>query len=199
MTNRTDNFDRANSTAALGTPSDGGSAWVAASGTWGISGNKGYPAASTTETVAYLESSVTAVEVQATMSTGATWNGLMARCGGSWTNLLLLNADTAGTIKLYKYVSGSSTQLGSTYSGAVAAGDVLKLRVDSANLITAYQNGSSRTSATDSAGSTNTKHGFWCYGTTAPRWDDLSITEIGAAADASLVYYQPAIAPLLVR
>lgn len=40
---RTDNFNRADDSTGIGTPSDGGSAWIARAGHWGISANEAYP------------------------------------------------------------------------------------------------------------------------------------------------------------
>ena len=185
MTDRTDNFNRTDSTTSLGTPSDSGSAWVAQGGTWGILSNQGYkPLNSSSQQIATLESSVSNVEVQATFAVmPATWGaGLNARAADN-SNYLLLNAN-ATLIELYKVVAGAFTQLGTTFNGTLTAGDVLKLRVDSANLITAYQNGTSRVSATDAVGSANTKHGLRDYRGAAASvsFDTFSITAIVSAA-----------------
>ncbi|HKQ22879.1 MAG TPA: hypothetical protein VJT81_00370, partial [Burkholderiales bacterium] len=40
ITGRTDNFNRGDTATAIGTPSDGGSAWLQLAGTWGIASNQ---------------------------------------------------------------------------------------------------------------------------------------------------------------
>lgn len=184
MTNRTDDFNRADSTTSLGTPSDAGSAWATASGTWGISSNAAYNVGAGTEANAYLESSVSAIEVQVTISTFGSDCGVNARLAD--VNNLLLGLMTLGTgIRLFKRVSGTYTQLGSTYNGTLASGDVLKLRTDSANALTLYHNGTARVGpVTDAAGSTNTKHGIRAYADSTSRFDTFSIT--GLSSDITI-------------
>ena len=183
MTDRTDNFNRADSTISLGTPSDGGSAWVAENGTWGIVSNQGYRVATDLTTQnASLEASVSNVEVQVTLSERPR-GGPIARVADA-SNRLIANLDnTSNNLILYKIVAAVATQLGSTYSVTPADGDVVKIRADSANLITVYLNGTSRITATDAAGSSNTKHGIACYRAGAgvsAYFDSFSITAIVA-------------------
>lgn len=182
MTDRTDNFNRANVATSLGTPSDGGTDWACNFTDWGISSNQAHNTEAGVDWhPAILESSVSAVEVQATLTALA--DGLNAAMCGRYADdnnyiRLQLVAGASGTIKLTKRVAGTETQLGSTYTGAVAVNDVFKLRMDSANLLTAYQNGVSRVSATDAAGAANTRHGLIAFDPES--WDDFSITEIVA-------------------
>lgn len=182
MSDRSDDFNRADNASSLGTPSDGGSAWVSAAGVWGISSNRGCNVDGDTERNVYLESSSSNVEVQVTLTTLTSDAGVNARLADS--NNMLLGLMTHGTgIRLFKRVGGSYTQLGSTYGGSMASGDVIKLRVDSSNSITLYQNGVSRVGpATDSAGSTNTKHGLRTWSDSSSRFDTFSITDIVAGA-----------------
>lgn len=183
MTDRTDNFNRADA-GVLGTPSDAGSDW-ATNFSWSILSNAARGPAQGDWAPAFLESSVTAVEVQATLTVladGANAGLCGRRADDSNYILLAVVPGASGTIKLYKNIATTFTQLGSTYTGSVVTTDVFKLRMDSANLLTCYQNGVSRVSATDAAGSANTKHGMVAFD--ACSWDDFSITAIVAAGTA---------------
>lgn len=184
MTNRTDNFNRADSNTALGTPSDGGSAWVAVSGTWGILSNAAYKVnADNVNQEAYLESSVSDVDVQVTIASGTTQGpSIVARLADDNNYLNFLWLTDGVSLQMYKDVAGAFTQLGSTFTGTAAAGDVFKFTVNGSSL-TAFLNGVSRITATDSAGSTNTKHGIRSFRniTIAHSFDDFSITALGGA------------------
>ena len=170
---RTDNFTRANSTTTLGTPSDGGSAWVAQTGTWGINSNAGYCVTVTPNATAVLETSLSNVAVSITISTRGTFSGPVARAADA--NNFLMGVAEPGQLSMYKRVGGTFTQLSGSYFGAVADGDVLILRVNSSNLIEFVQNGVVRVSATDSAGSGNTLCGWYASNDTTVRFDDLSV------------------------
>lgn len=180
MTNRTDNFTRADVTGGMGTPSDGGSQWAAPTGNFGIISNTAYKFQGAAHQTSTLESSVTAVDVQATITAvGSTNGGIVARASDD-SNFILHYWNGTSNI-LYKQVATVYTQLGSTFTGTLAANDVLKLSCDSSDLLTCYQNGVSRISATDSALNTVTKHGLESFGegtANSLRWDDFSITAI---------------------
>lgn len=185
MTNRTDNFNRADSGSAMGTPSDGGSAWVPyGTSQWGITSNQGYKVATNTANeAAVLESSVSAVDIQATVAAVGSQGGNGPIGRGSSDTDYILTQWLGGSTYIFKKVGGSFTQLATT-AGSLSAGDVLKLRCDSSNNLTSYRNGSSVITATDAAGSTNTQHGLGANGgglTQAILWDDFSITAIVAA------------------
>jgi hypothetical protein len=190
MTNRTDDFNRADSSSALGTPSDAGSAWVALAGTWGIVSNAAYKVANAaTYEAATLESSVSDVDVEVTLTQigAAAAGGLVARATDNSNYIMTQHDAGGGNIYLFKRVAGSFTQLGSTYSGGIIPGDVLKLTCNGSSL-TVYKNGVSIITATDSAGSTNTKHGLFSHtaGTTdSPRFDTFSITGLGGGGGAA--------------
>ena len=198
MSNRSDDFNRADSTTSLGTPSDGGSAWVATSGTWGLTSNKGYKVASFGTTQgAYLECSSTQGAVQATIELGSTqYPSLTGRMVDD-NNYIQCQIDTTA-LKAWKRVAGTWTQLGSTYTGTITTGDVISLTIDSSNNITVKQNGTTRVTTSSADHSSATKWGMLAY-STGPRFDDWSFTDSGGAAAASLIYCQPAIGPLLVR
>ena len=195
MTDRTDNFNRADS-STLGTPSDAGSDWVAqtASNAWGIVSNTARENGGANQSTAVLESSVADVQVQSTLTVISGDSGLVARSVND-SNYILLAIRNAGTnrMQIFKRVAGSFTSL-ATYTTAVSAGVPFRLDTDSADLLAGYENGTLRLSATDTAGSTNTQHGMrnGALTDTTGRWDDFSITEIGGAGGgATLLMFDP--------
>lgn len=177
MTNRTDDFNRANSAVSLGTPSDAGSAWVPLGLlVAGIDTNTAYSVTSISQAIAYLESSVADVTIQSTTPTKGTDCGLCARVTDNNNYIVAIQAPTSWL--MYKRVGGAFTQLGSTASGTPANGDVLKVTLNS-NALEFFVNGTSKITATESFNNTATKHGLrWSSDTTA-RFDDFSI--IGAS------------------
>lgn len=186
MTDRTDNFNRADSTTSLGTPSDSGSAWLVAGGTWGIASNQGYRVDIGSYAFAYLETSVAEGDVQVTLAVcDNPYDGPLCRFTDDQNWVGVLAGDASNEIYLYKRIAGTYTQLGSTYAGAVAAGDILKLSFSS-TAYTVYQNTVSRITATDSSHNTITKHGILSNTGTAGggRFDTFSF--VGAAAAGSL-------------
>lgn len=186
MGNRTDTFDRADGT--IGTPSDGGSAWVdLGTQVWRIYSNTAGESTSGATAGAYLEASDANVEVQATITTVGGSAGLSARIADN-NNMLLVNIPS-GAWRLYKKVAGSFTQLGSTATVTTSTNDVVFLGVTSANAITVKQNGTSRITATDSAGSSNTKHGFYNNADTTTRWNDFTIVVAGGGGGGKPYYY----------
>lgn len=185
MTNRTDTFVRTSNPTVIDPPSDGGSGYTIAGGVpdpWGILTNLGYlPATTVSNNAAVLDSASSNIEIEIPIQNGPSSSGICARYA-DLSNFIMLFCDDSTTLTLYKRVAGSFTAIQSTGSLTLAAGDVFKLRCDSANLLTGYQNGVSRCSGTDSAGSTNTKHGM--YTQNARRYGDgtrgLIITDISA-------------------
>lgn len=178
MTNRTDNFNRADTTNNIGTPSDGGSAWVQDSGTWGIQTNTGYISASPGNNACVLESSVSNVDVQATLTTSGNKSlGIIVREVDDNNYVVLVSFNG---LTLYKKVSGTYTSIASA-SYTFANNDVMKVEADTNNLITGYINGTSKLSATFSGGSTNTRHGLFAGGNIGINFDDFSITALGGA------------------
>lgn len=173
MTHRFDDFNRADSTTALGTASDGIDAWTAAAGsTWGISSNQGYSVTSVGQTFAWLEASISDVVVQAVVGTSAgTDMGIVARL--STTPIYILGAWTNGTgFRAFSNNAGTFVQIGSTTAGSLATGDTLKLTC-SGTSITFALNGTTKCSGTSSVGSTNTKVGIRAHNDTAVRFDSF--------------------------
>lgn len=177
MSNRSDDFNRADSSSSLGTPSDGGGAWTALVGTWGIASNTGYLAtdAGDSQDVAVLDSGTSDVDVQVTLATLTSTPGLILRAADS-NNYLLLQTTTSG-FTMYRRASGSFTGIGS-WSGTTASGDVIKFQ-GNGTTVKAFHAGVERISVTESSGQTNTKHGIYSFVSTGPRFDDFSITDLG--------------------
>lgn len=126
--NRTDTFNRADTNAGLGTPSDGGSAWIARFGTLGISGNAVYLVADVAldpVTGFYNGAAATLTcSANGTVSMDRTGSGSNANCGlfvrwnasGFW--MIRLNDST---VVIERVDGGSVTPV---YSGASAAGTI---------------------------------------------------------------------------
>lgn len=180
---RQDNFNRAN--GALGTPSDGGSAWVQDSGTWEIDST--IRAMETTrgqQLICSVEASNANVVVEATISGGPG----VANPGGE-VGLVTRVANDANYIlwlpdgRLFNKVGGGFGLFAGAVTTTVNAGDVLKITSDGANLHTGYINGSPVISGTDSNGATNTRHGLRRYNDTN-QWyyDDFTIVDPLASA-----------------
>lgn len=176
MTDRTDNFTRADTTNAIGTPSDGGSAWVQQSGTWGIASNQGYESSgSVNHAMCVLESSVANVDVVCTFQgTVSSDFGIIAR-SADVNNHLAIYHDTSG-FEMYKRVAGSLTQLGSSVAYTPVAGDTFKFSVSSANDLNGYINGVLKINVNDSTGSANTLHGMDVNFNNLTRFTLFSIT-----------------------
>lgn len=181
MTDRADNFTRADTTSAIGTPSDGGSAWSQISGTWGISSNAGYMSGVTTQAICALESNVSNVTLQVTLNGTPTDCGICARVADNSNYLIGIASAAFGTF-IYKVVAGSFAEVSSNSGVNWVAGDVMKFTMDASNLLTVYRNGSSVTSGTNAAGSANTMHGLRSNADGTVRFNTFSITGTAAAA-----------------
>jgi hypothetical protein len=190
--NRSDNFNRADTASAIGTPSDGGSAWSVLFGTWGIVGNQGYESSGGVQTIAVLESSSSEGEVAVTISTfpAATKSaGVFARAT-TWGNgfyFEFLN-DFGGYLRFYKMVGGTGSVIAQANTG-ISAGDRISLAFTAANVWTPKVNGVASSLGgsppyVDSFNSTATKHGLWNYETTATRFEDFAFTDSAAPPPA---------------
>jgi hypothetical protein len=181
MANRSDTFNRGDSSTSMGTPSDGGSAWAANNGTWGIDTNRGYTSTSTDHAAATLESSVADVDVEVTIATvsAGIGMGVIGRFADT-SNYLHFQYEPTGTkFSLWKVVANTHTQLGSDVVQTLNANDVMRLSM-SGSSINCYVNDVLKISQTESAGSSNTKHGLRTYQSNGTRFDDFSITGSGS-------------------
>jgi len=181
VANRSDNF---NVSQSLGTPSDGGSAWSQTSGTWSSDGTQAKEGGGGAQRVCVLDAASAVGDTQVTVPNRGLDNGICWRLADD-SNYILGAYNAAGTMKIFKKVAGSFTQLGITATITAANGDVLKGSVDASNNHTFYQNGMSRVTATDAAGSTNTKHGLRANGDTTVRFDDFSFTDTSGGGGAT--------------
>jgi large repetitive protein len=183
MTNRVDNFNRAD--GALGTPSDGGSAWVAQAGTWAVLGNQARVSTSVAGQSVVLQSSSSNVTVQATLGVSSGF-GLCTRAADA--NNYILADTTLTQARIRTRVAGVETVVAGPVGYVPTPGDVIKLKADANDLISLLINDVVVLSTTVTTGNTNTLHGLQATGgMTAQRWDDFSITDLPLAPDAPTI------------
>jgi hypothetical protein len=164
--NRADTFNRGDDASSPGTPSDGGSAWVVHSGTWGISSNTGYCAAAASPAGMVLESFTLST------ATGNSGHRIRATDGSNYIDTVILN----GYQDFSKYEAGSRTILDDSAS-ALSNGDVMRVRANGTSL-KLYRNDVEIISVTSSFNQTATKHGLSAFNSTGPRFDTFSITSL---------------------
>jgi hypothetical protein len=174
---RLDNFARADTSSAIGTPSDGGSAWSQLAGTWGIASNTAYESSgAASESIVVVESSAADVTVQVKISTFGNDAGIVIRA--SDVNNYLVVRINGSTVDLYRVQSGSATLIGNLGGAVAASGDMWTVRA-SGSTISVYRNlaqlGSDQTS---SFNSTATKHGLRSNNHADNRFDYFSIVEV---------------------
>jgi hypothetical protein len=183
MGNRSDNFNRADSSSSLGTPSDGGSDWVVRPGSpttiFGIASNQARRFSTQSVTggeLAWLESGVQNVQVEATFSTVAGEMGLIARLTDE-NNFIRLRI-TVSLVQISKFEAGVGTLLGGV-SATVSNGDVVMLQCDGDELTPFINEAPVFGAVSSSFNNTATKHGLRADGATVTgRWDDFSITNL---------------------
>lgn len=178
--NIADDFNRTNTTSAIGSTSVGAKAWTQHSGTWGISANRAYDSGATT---AVHLASVDAEENDVTVSAALWANGdgtsryfgVAGRLDATAANGYLVQVNVpGGVIELMKRTAGTNAALGASVAYTHANGDVLEL-VMSGTSLTVKINGVTKLTRTDSTYQTNTRHGIWTY-TDQGRFDDFAIT-----------------------
>lgn len=204
MANRSDNFTRADSTTTMNPPSDGGSNWVAPGGTtWGILSNQGRLVTLAGQAIIVLESLLSNVEVQCTFPVVGSDGGLVVREVDD-SNYIVLKVAT-NALTLFTRIGGGFTQIGDAGVITVANGDVIKLRCDSADLLSVFQNGALKFSVTDASGSGNTSHGIRDNNDGVNRFSNFSITAfpppvVGGTALEESGYFpsEPQTNPLVV-
>lgn len=182
MTNRSDDFNRGDTTNGIGTPSDGGSAWSQVSGTWGIASNTGYESGLTpSQAICVLESSVADVDVQVTIATQAISSGVIARETDNSNYLLLAIGNSSNDFTLFRKQAGSFVQI-ATAVQAISSGDVIKFNLNG-TAIAGFYNGVSKVTGTSSFNQTATKHGIRVDTATGivVRFDTFSITGLGGS------------------
>lgn len=193
MANRSDTFDRADSTTALGTPSDGGSDWVADTGTWGIATNRGRNVGGASNEVARLAGAAAVVNVKADFPTLAGGDcGLTCRSADGSNYWFIRIRTSTSQLLLRKVVAGTFTTEQTTGSITTANDDTWELDVDSANDYRVYRtpSGGSRVQVnTTYAGGTNlasnTGVGLYAQSDNGSRWDNFVATDPAAGGGGS--------------
>lgn len=178
MTNRSDNFNR--NANPLGTPSDGGSDWIAYAGVFSTYANvRAHCSTGVANGATVLESNNANVIVQfkSVYNGGYTDKQSLIIRGIDASNFNYCKIGTAG-LQLVKRVAGVNTNFASAYATAIAANDVIKITVDSLNVYNVYLNGVLVIGpVTESANATGTQHGLGATQTTIT-FDDFSITDL---------------------
>lgn len=179
---RYDDFNRSDGALAGSTPSDGGSAWVAAltggSNSWAVSSNTA-SASGTNRPGVYLEASTPDVLVEATVQQ-ATYGGLMARYAssgpGNYSFWYFVLFGSGASIQLYRWTNSGYTEYdSSTGHAAISAGDVLSLRCVG-DQINCYVNGVKVIGPiTDASLTANTKHGLQAPNTSTTGLDNFKV------------------------
>lgn len=165
-----DSFNRADA-ASLGS-ADTGQAWTAHVGTWGITSNRAsnQSAAPSIET-ASVNAGIADGEVEVTLAVLGGVPGVVARLTDGSNFLVFLSTGTE--VRLWKVVAGAFTLLGS-FTVAVAAGDVLKVRLSGSD-VRAYHNGVERIAVTETHNQAATRHGLYADASNVARWEDFTV------------------------
>ena len=191
MANRTDTFNRTNG-AAIGTPSDAGSAWIQQSGTWIISGSAGVggtgaanESSGASQCTCVLESSMADCDVQLTSMGSGSGQGICFRSTDD-SNYLLLDLGTS-TVQVYSRIAGSFATVGSSASVTAGDQDIWKVTL-SGNNITVFQNGTLRITTSSTFNNTATLHGLRTTSNNGLFYDNFSAVGAAAAFIAPLAF-----------
>jgi hypothetical protein len=175
-TARSDNFNRASSGSGLGTPSDGGSAWVADASNFGIFSNQAYGAGGGAPTIESLECNSGDGTVQVTV-TSAGGNACLSFRVSDGNNCWVLAAVVGTFYEIYQRSGGSIINV-KTGGSAPVNGDVVSV-VLSGTSITVKVNGIAiaALASTDSGASlTRTRHGVAANSDASTLLDNWSYT-----------------------
>lgn len=179
-----DTFDRADADE-LGTLSDGSGSWVDTANDYGLVSNAAVlqVVGATNTTVADVALSSADHYAQATM-TVATDGGASVRCNTANRACYLGSIrDANNDVRGFLLSSGDAyTQVGSTASVAVAAGDTVKTEINGSTL-KVYHNTVERVSGTNSTLSTPVRCGLW--GFNGGTFDNFEAADLGAGAPAT--------------
>lgn len=189
MSNRSDTFNRTDA-ASLGTPSDGGSAWIDYAGShFSVESNRAkMQSGGTNQILNSLECSEADGDVQVTIAVMPTADGaaVMFRCTDV-SNFYEFDIRPSGVCRLYKIESGGYSILSQvSYSGS--SGDVLKVNL-SGSAINCYINAVLKVTQSNAFNQTATKHGIWTWQESTARWDDWSFTGTGGGGGGGNPYY----------
>jgi hypothetical protein len=179
-----DSFNRVNNTTSLGTTDSyaGGTAkaWqIFGNAVYGINNNQAYVSqiASSGHGSAYVEVNKADVAITVTFSNidPAEFPKIAFRIVDA-ENMLMLMADTGtGNYLLYKYVSGSSTDIatGTTFTN----GDTIRVEASGSN-IKVFKNGTNIINVTETSYQTATKHGLMLYKYPNSRLDNFIVEDL---------------------
>lgn len=136
-----DGFTRADSASTLGNAEVGG-AWTAHAGTWGITGNKAYKAATNTSCIASINVGAANCDASIVVHTAAgSSSGLVVRATDNGNYIFATPSIFFGFMQLYKVVGGVFTQLGTNgFAAAVNADLTVRIRIVG-TVIQVYLNG----------------------------------------------------------
>lgn len=185
VVNIVDNFNRADSSSALGSTSTGSKAWTQHSGTWGIASNKAYlsngVAAQTCLATVDADSPNVTISATVTTTGGAATCGIVCRADSAGTSNYVVEISVGGayTPKIYKGTAGSYSAIATGASTTVASGSVISVELVG-NTITVKDDGVTIVSVTDSTYSSQDRHGMYIPApsgsSSTARFDDFTIT-----------------------
>jgi hypothetical protein len=198
MSNRSDNFNRANGSLNGSTPSDGGSAWACTNG-GSVASNAfqhggGGGASSEYNTLEASAADVDVVAVVTTLPTGFGRLGILVR-GSSQSDFWWAEpragstGSAAGTWSINKRVAGTNSIVVSGTGAALGIGSSIRVNAvsDRIRMYHTPSGGSESlildTGAGQTFNQTATKHGFGCsFADSTPRWDNFSVTDLSVPA-----------------
>jgi hypothetical protein len=129
-TSRLDDFNRANSSTTLGTPSDGGSAWLVDQGTWGISSNQAYSVTyADGDRIAFALDTHNAIVAARLYNTGTgKWPGVYAEDPGTTARYYVEVVEATGKVELWRRSStGAFALLYASATGVFTSGAKLTM------------------------------------------------------------------------
>lgn len=181
-----DAFTRANSATSLGLTPNKHTYIALSSSVWGISSNQAYVASGTTPAVAVTtalrpDHEITA-QITAIGAGGTVYAGVCARLT-AFNSYYFADFNSAGVWRLGKFVEGAYTLFAT--GGGSAVNDIIKLRCYG-NAITFFRNGTQMATVTDASlrGTFSGMVSAGSTGSTASRWDNLSITLVNSMGTA---------------
>lgn len=194
-TYRFDNFNRANSTTSINSPSDGGSDWVTPFGAvWGINSNKGYCFGANTTTATahaiFLETNESNVVLRKKVTygtTGVSSSAFLIRYTDNNNHYIVQFGKTTASggqlfYSISKFVAGVGTTIvaNTNYQAWVSGTEYTFMVKCSGNVITLYNGTTILTQITDNSLPTGTKHGLRIFagsGSTGnnDRYDDFGV------------------------
>lgn len=184
--NRTDTFTRADNASAIGSPSDGGSAWQV-TGTWGISGNAAYNSGGDSPGLAWLEANTANIDLSVPIENGELRQGIAFRVADASNFLFVFNDPDDPRVRLYSRVAGSDTLLGSYMppSGPGFPGALTLRVVADGTSLKVYLDSDLRIDVTSSTHQANTKHGLYSFGAVNQRFSSFNLTDLTAASSTA--------------